>query len=364
MKILYGVVGEGMGHATRSRVVIDHLLASGHEVHIVASGRAQEFLHRRFPNVRGIWGYTIAYEANEVRNWQTLVQNLKGLVTGWPKNIVQYFGILESFQPDVVISDFETFSYLFAQNHRLPLISIDNMQILNRCRLDPELIAGHEADFQLGRALVKSKLPGAFHYLVTTFFRPELSKERTTLIPSILRPEILEAKREVGEHVVVYQTSTTHVALPETLKRAGVPFRIYGMRRELKEDQVEGNLTFRPFSEAGFINDLRTARAVIAGGGFTLLSEAVYLHKPILSHPVGGQFEQILNARYVEKLHYGKHAPELDERTVQEFLAQVPSYANALSSYQQDGNQELKRVLDEQLESALAKKGKWFQQEG
>jgi len=32
MKILYGVVGEGMGHAIRSRVVLDHLLATGHEV--------------------------------------------------------------------------------------------------------------------------------------------------------------------------------------------------------------------------------------------------------------------------------------------------------------------------------------------
>jgi len=30
MRLLYGVVGDGMGHATRSRVVITHLLARGH----------------------------------------------------------------------------------------------------------------------------------------------------------------------------------------------------------------------------------------------------------------------------------------------------------------------------------------------
>lgn len=40
MRILYGVVGEGMGHATRSRVVIEHLLAAGHRLHVVVSGRA------------------------------------------------------------------------------------------------------------------------------------------------------------------------------------------------------------------------------------------------------------------------------------------------------------------------------------
>ena len=62
------------------------------------------------------------------------------------------------------------------------------------------------------------------------------------------------------------------------------------MRRAITEDQVEGRLTYRPFSEAGFIADLSSARAVIAGGGFTLLGEAVYLQKPILSVPVRGPF--------------------------------------------------------------------------
>ena len=41
MRILYGVVGEGMGHAMRSRVVLEHLVGLGHDVEIMASGRAQ-----------------------------------------------------------------------------------------------------------------------------------------------------------------------------------------------------------------------------------------------------------------------------------------------------------------------------------
>ena len=36
MRILYGVVGEGMGHATRSRVLLEELTKE-HEVHIVVS---------------------------------------------------------------------------------------------------------------------------------------------------------------------------------------------------------------------------------------------------------------------------------------------------------------------------------------
>ncbi len=358
MKILYGVVGEGMGHATRSRVLLDHLTKK-HDVHIVVSGRARDYLAKQFENVHNIWGFTIQYEGNSVKKWQTVLQNLKGAVTGWPQNVKKYFELVETFSPDVVISDFESFSYLFAKNHFIPVISVDNMQIINRCTHEPSMLAGYEESFEMTKGIVKAKLPGAFHYLITTFFYPPVRKERTTLAPSILRPQILEAKSQPGDHLLVYQTSTTNTALLEGLKKSGLDCRIYGMRRELKEDQREGNLLFRPFSEAGFIDDLRTARAVVAGGGFTLMSEAVYLHKPLLSLPVGGQFEQVLNALWLEKLGYGMHAKVLDEKTLGEFLERVPGCAKALEGYSQDGNKKMIAALDEQLELAFQKKGNW-----
>ncbi|HZY04720.1 MAG TPA: glycosyltransferase family protein, partial [Anaeromyxobacteraceae bacterium] len=42
MRILYGVVGEGMGHALRSRVVLDELTRE-HQVQVVVSGRAHDY---------------------------------------------------------------------------------------------------------------------------------------------------------------------------------------------------------------------------------------------------------------------------------------------------------------------------------
>jgi uncharacterized protein (TIGR00661 family) len=351
MRILYGVVGEGMGHATRSGVVLDHLTRH-HDVHVVVSGRARDYLAKRFENVHGIWGLSIVYEGNSVRKLGTLLENLKGAVRGFPENIRAYFELVDDFKPDVVVSDFESFSYLYATNHLLPVISLDNMQVINRAKHEPELLAGHEAEFQLTKSIVKAKLPNCFHYLITTFFYPELRKERTTLVPSILRPEIVRAKAEAGEHLLVYQTSTTNVELVEALKQSGLPCRVYGVRRGIEADQVEQNLTFRPFSEAGFIDDLRTARAVVAGGGYTLMSEAVYLGKPVLSLPVQGQFEQTLNALYLERLGYGRHAVRLDKPTLEAFLRDVPRSARALEGYRQDGNSLMLEALDEQLRLA------------
>jgi uncharacterized protein (TIGR00661 family) len=355
MKILYGVVGEGMGHATRSRVVLDHLTRK-HEVHVVVSGRAYDFLSARFPNVHKIWGATIAYEDNAVSKLKTALQNVKAAISGVPENVKQYVEISEKFTPDCVVSDFDTFAYLYGVNWMLPVISVDNMQVINRCKHDPAVTEGHESDFQLTRNIVKGKLPGCYHYLITTFFYPPLRKPRTTLLPSILRPEILEAKSERGEHLLVYQTSTSNKDLPQILKKSKLPCRIYGLRRDIKEDVVDGPLTYRPFSEKGFIDDLRTAKAVVANGGFTLMSESVYLHKPMLCIPVGGQFEQVLNARYLEQLGYGMYVPELSADMLKRFLLQLPFFDEKLASYTQDGNKLLLGKLDELLEHVAAGK--------
>ena len=361
MRILYGVVGEGMGHAMRSRVVLDHLTRS-HDVQVVVSGRAYDYLVSRASEhlaVQKIWGYNIVYEDNEVAAFRTLLTNLKGAVKGWPENVRAYFEVADRFKPDVVISDFESWSYLFAKNRDIPVISVDNIQMLNRCTHAPEIIAGHEGELRMAKAVSKPKVAGAYHYLITTFFYPPVRKKRTTLHPPILRPEILAAlgpDADGGGHLLVYQTSTSNAALPEILARSGRECRIYGLRRDLREEVVEGNLRYRPFSEAGFIDDLRTARGVIASAGFTLMGEAVYLRRPMLAVPVRKQFEQVLNARYLEADGYGLYADEISDARLGEFLERLPEFQRRLSTYHQDGNRDLLTKLDEVL-SAAARHG-------
>jgi len=345
MRILYGVVGEGMGHATRSRVILDHLVKS-HEVHVVASGRAHDYLKDRFSGVHKIWGYTLAYQDSAVDAFKTFLQNAKGALTGWPENVRQYFGLMKEFQPEVVVSDFESWSYLYARNHMLPVVSIDNMQVINRCRHAPEILEGYEREFELTKAIVKAKVAGAFHYLVTSFFYPEVRKPRTTLKPSILRDEIVGAKSERGEHLLVYQTSTSASDLPELLKATGRECRVYGFKRDLKAPERDGKVMFMPFSEAGFIDDLRTCKGVIGNGGFTLMSESVYLHKPFLSMPIGGQFEQVLNARYLEREGFGQFAPKLTTEALGSFIERISERAQNLERYQQDGNREMFAAVD------------------
>src|SRR6185437_8542991 len=347
MKILYGVVGEGMGHAMRSRVVLEHLVGQGHEIEIMASGRATDFLAKRFEGVNRIHGLHMIYEENRVRRGKTLWSNVLTGAASVPKNIQAYFDLIKGFKPEVVVSDFESWTYLYAKLNRLPIVSIDNMQIINRCTHGPDILAGYDAEFQVTRAFIKGKLPFCNHYLITTFFRPPIRKQETSLYPPILRPEILAARRRAGQHLLVYQTAEGNDGLADTLAKTGLECRIYGMRRDIHKEHVEGNLRYRPFSEAGFVDDLASARGVIAGGGFTLMGEAVYLHKPMLAVPLEHQFEQVLNARYLERVGFGLEAKTLDDpRVVHAFVEAIPRCEEKLAAYAQDGNTEILTTLD------------------
>lgn len=349
MKVLYGVTGEGMGHAMRSRVVIEHLLAQGHVIEIMASGRAASFLGKRFDGVNTIHGLHMILEENRVRKGKTLWSNVLNGALGVPRNIAAYFELIAGFEPDVVISDFESWAYLYGRTHRLPILSIDNMQVIHRCALPPEIIEGNEVAFQLTKAFVKTKLPSCDAYYITSFFRPPVRKEHTFLFPPILRPEILAATPGPGDHLLVYQSGANE-ALQAALVDTGLECRIYGMRENLTEEVRDGQLRFMPFSEDRFIVDLATCRAVIAGGGFTLMGEAVFLGKPMLAVPLAGQFEQMLNARYLEREGFGMWAADLDDAAViPRFLERTPECASRLALYKQDGNREILAAVDEFL---------------
>jgi uncharacterized protein (TIGR00661 family) len=352
MRVLYGVVGEGLGHATRSRVVAERLLERGHEVKVVASGQAFPYLREHLPDVEQIWGTSFVLEQGEVKTWKTFSTNVRGGAKGAPADWRKGVAIARGYGPDLMLSDFDGFTYLYARRYRKPVISIGNIDMVARCAHDAEILRGVRPDYITARAYVRAKIPRADHYVIATLFRPRLRLRRTTLTPPILRAEILGVRPERGEHLLVYGR-IGDVAIA-ALDASGLPCLIYGARDGLTEDLWEGNLVYRPFSNEGFIDDLRRARGVVASAGHSLMSEAVYLRKPMLALPLAKQFEQEMNARYLERMNYGVSATELDGPSLERFLEREDIHERALADYHQDGNVQtlgtIELVIDEVME--------------
>ncbi len=333
-----------MGHATRSNVIISHLL-NNHDVRIATSDRAFAFLKERFPGkVYEIKGFHLAYKNGSVSKYHTASMVMKKGPKDLVANLHKYRLVHKEFKPDLVISDFDSFTFFYAKLNKIPLISIDNIQAVNRCTLDFPIPLSERNSYQLAKNIVKAKVPNADYYLITSFFKAQIRKKNTALVPPILREKILKVASRSGEHIVVYQTSSSQHTIIQVLNRIPqVDFIVYGFNKS----ELCGNVTLKKFSEDGFIEDLASARGVISNGGFSLLSEAVYLKKPVCSVPVKGQFEQYVNASYIEKCGYGRHFNDFSPDGIKSFLFDIDTFKNNLGRYNQNGNNETFQKLDE-----------------
>ena len=107
---------------------------------------------------------------------------------------------------------------------------------------------------------------------------------------------------------------------------------------------------YKEFNEDEFYEDLASSKAVICNGGFTFISEAIHLKKPIYSVPAIGNFEQTLNGFYVQKLGYGEYHENLSAKKVENFLNRLPKYQKRLARVKKTNNDGIVRELIYRIE--------------
>lgn len=336
-KILYGVCGEGYGHATRSKVAIEYLLSLGHTVKIVSYDRGYELLKQYF-DVELIFGLRFVYSSNELKYIETFFKNFLKTPQA-VRSTDRVKEIVRQFKPDLIITDFEPISALVANLQKIPLISIDNMHILTRARVHFPLKYAHEAIVAM--LVTRLMIFKAQEYIITSFFPANITEPRTIIVPPIVRREVLEQKSLHGDYIIVYVTNQVD-NLSEKLGRIKCRFIIYGLKHRPKF----GNIQYRDFDSDLFLHDLAGAKAVLANAGFSLISEALYLRKPYLAVPAAKQFEQVLNAYYLDKMEYGAMAEDLTTEAIEAFIARLPDYQQKLADYPAQNNHLLYAHLD------------------
>jgi uncharacterized protein (TIGR00661 family) len=316
-KIIYAVAGEGFGHSTRSHLIGQRLIDAGHNVMFVGSKKSLLYLKQYFgERVKEVFGLSYAYDKGYVDPIRTLKRNLVKLPKGHRRNVELFKKHFEPFEPDLVISDFEPFSAWWAWRKNVPFISIDNEHILTLCKLE------HPAKNWFSRltasVVTKCHYVGAVTYIVINFFKVPLRIDSAILAPPIVRPIVCALQPKQGEYILVYSTTGTGEGqLRQMLgKFSGQKFYVYGFDKSAEYD----NCVFKKRSTEGFLADLAGARGVVASAGFSLISECMYLKKKMLLLPLAGQYEQIINAHYIEKLGLGISAEKLDEMVLARFL--------------------------------------------
>lgn len=327
-KIMYGYSGEGSGHSTRAREMARALIAEGHDVRLTSYDRGYRNLADEF-DVFEIEGLTISSEDNRVSVLKTIVENLKRLPAG-NRSLWKLRDELETFQPEVIITDFEPMTAYLAEHFEIPLITLDNQHRMRY--VEYQVPPDGDAEAALIRNVIRVVVPWPSVSLITAFAPGKLTNDRSFLFPPLVSSDVRNLTPANDGHILVYLTSGFESLLPILKTYPRERFLVYGYDR----NEVDENLSFQKASRGGFIDHLASCKAVIATAGFTLISEALYLGKPYLALPMSGQFEQELNAFQLSQLGYGAAMNELSATAIGDFLYREPDYLERLAGFDRD----------------------------
>lgn len=336
-RILYGVTGVGFGHSSRADAISD-LIGREHDILFAASNKAFQYLTSIGKDVIRINGFEYSIKDNQISYIRTFWKNVINIPL-FLHSFIKLIIISKEFRPDFIITDFEPLIAIVAKISGVPLISIDHQNVISRTKV--EYPRGHEKGYALAKMVARHMVNAADCYLVTSFFFPSVKDEKTILLPPLVRRMIKENKCECKDHILVYYHSGND-KLNEILRNIkDYHFIVYGNDIEA----VEGNISYRKTSKLNFIKDLSSSKAVINNGGYTLISEALFYRKPILSIPLAGQFEQVLNSFYLERLNYGACLCNEEEGGIRSFIDNLNSYQSTLDTIGWDGDEEFLRAF-------------------
>ncbi|NBB75080.1 MAG: glycosyl transferase [Bacteroidetes bacterium] len=349
--IAYALSGQGRGHTSRAMAITAALRACNHTVTFCGGGTAQRILEEEGEQVIAVPALRQIMEANRIQYGKTIRCNSKILLQ-MPAVLDRLTAAFEAQQPDLLITDFEAFSARAAARMGLPILSFNHQQVVTEMEYD--LPMAHWPAAALASAAIRWIAPShPEHVLLTSFFfAPLTHPDRTTLVPPIIRPAVQARTPTHGEHVLVYYNhpdGMRHVL--DTLRAVDTPFIVYCGDAPDDVTCDDDHITIKPPSLDGFLDDLAASRGVICTAGFTLISEALYLGKPLLVAPNHGIFEQTLNALFLQREGLGRAVLDrpLTPHDVKDFLKQRASYRARLSDYERCGNHQAIECIEDIL---------------
>ncbi|MBI2339901.1 MAG: hypothetical protein HYU99_06005 [Deltaproteobacteria bacterium] len=349
-KILFIVNGLGLGNSTRCDSIIQPLVKRGCIIDVLTSGNGVQYFREcpYVPNIHELRSLYYGSKGGKLSVWKTLlaipdffkifISNIK-----FVKNLIGQNG----YRAVVIDSDY-TLLWL-KRSLRIPIIALNNADIvIQECRKLPSLPRSIRMQYLI------EKCDGWFHRKVPHLvLSPALLPQNDNggpvkhFAPFIRegfqpRPFSPELKRILVMLSGSKFGSSTHFLEPLT------------RQQEIKIDVIgragvsQGSITYhgKTFSNKHLVDQ---ADMMVINGGFSAVSEAVVLRKPVIVIPVENHAEQFINARIVEQAGLGLVATEENAMDkIREMISCFPRFVQAHRQFEcrLDGAQEAAKLID------------------
>ena len=265
----FSLAGEGRGHAARV-IALSQVLRDRYELVYFCPEPAQDFILKHIPDavIEPVPALNFVKNGHGIDYLRTLFTSLSRL-RSLKSDIDGLTATMQKRDLTALVSDFEPYASWAAARCDVPVLNLNHPGvILKYLSLSPAA--------WVAQAVAALMMPPAQKTLICSFYRGDVGP--------IIRSELRHAIPAKNDYYLVYTKDSSRRDVETILSRfPDENFRVF------------------PDPDRDFTGALLGCRGVIAPSGHQLISESLFLGKPVLAIPQKGQFEQRLNARMLEK---------------------------------------------------------------
>ncbi len=351
--------GEGRGHATRMRTIVEELRGRN-QVTLFAPADAYQFLAPIYAQasdveVVEIPGLLFHYVNGRLHLARSVYEGLRYLGSTLGQVVDDLTERMRQNPPDLVVTDFDPALPRAAQRLGIPFVSVTHQHFLVACDLSTLPLTLRMHAWSMG-LVVRAHYSGQAATVVSSFFpattRPGF--EETVLVGPLVRPEVRDATLDEGDYILSYLRKNTPPDVIASLGSTRERIKVYGVGAR----PAEGGLSFHAIDPDAFVRDLAGCRAVVCAAGNQLLGECTFLGKPALAIPETSHYEQLMNSHFLRQMGCGDFVP-LEDMTgshVTNFLQRLGDFRTGLEKtcLKNNGTRRVVEVIQETLATAGA----------
>ncbi|TNC94024.1 MAG: glycosyltransferase [Stygiobacter sp.] len=350
-RVLFMINGLGLGNSTRCHAVIGELARTGATVEIVTSDNGLWFFSDKpeIARVTEIPSLRYGKKGGRISIASTLAQAPKIMATLHQAGEI-IAGCMEQFRPDVVVTDS---NYAFGPARRLgvPVAALNNSDMVLHtvfARRDwpasvlPQFLAVECADYLFHR--IKADL------IISPRLNPadRLEGGKFRRVGPIVRRDCQPSEPQDRPRRVAIMLSGSVFGSPVSLDTAPEGITIDVVGRPPPEGRIVRDGICYHGKVRNSLDVMRAADLVIVNGGFSAVSEALMMRKPMVVIPIPNHAEQWANAQVITDMGIGFMATEAHLiEAVSEGLRRMPALAAAYSTLpsQPNGAVEAARLI-------------------
>jgi uncharacterized protein (TIGR00661 family) len=336
--LIYGVNGDGRGHAARALVLAPYLRPY-YRLVFHSSQDALALLQQSFVNQADmsfveIPGTRWIYRNRRICPWRSALHFLAQTLWMFPREARRLAHSWRDAQPVGVICDFEPVVARAAALAGLPLVALSHQHAM--AAMDPAKLGLWPFQQWIYRLYAWLNTPRLGALAISSFFLLPLRRgaSEALVVGGLLRPELLQLSQlpqgEEGAPLAYLRRHCLHRPVLIGLQALAPGTVVFGV--DASQKQAFSGLRFCPVDPYGFLSFLVSAPFLVAAAGHQLLCEAMELRKPVLALYERAHDEQRLNAKQWERAGYGM-AVELERfetHRLQAFMDHLPHYRCAL----------------------------------